>query len=362
MANRVEHRYTDPSAPGSFQGPNKLYQSAKSAGEPVKKEEVSDYLRTEDTYTLNRVARRRFPQNRTVVEGIDDLWDGDLADLIDLHKQNDGVKYLLVVVDAFSRYMWVKSLKTKFSKEVASAFDEIFAEGRLPNKIRTDLGKEFHNKAVRDKLSEHGVHLIAASNHAVFAERGIQTLKSKLFRYLIHENNLRYIDVLQDLVKSYNTTVHSSIGRPPATVTKQNESEVRIDEYQRRRKPKNDSGHPRQEIKFKVGDKVRVSLAKEVFDREYSQRWSGEIFTVASVKRRETIPVYKLKDWFGEPVNGTYYTQELQKVDVTDRTIFKVEKEEGRRLVGGREQVLIKWKYWPKKFNTWEWADQIKEI
>ena len=55
--NRLKRRYTDPSAPGSFQGPNKLYQSAKAAGELVKKEEVADYLRKEDTYTLNRVAR-----------------------------------------------------------------------------------------------------------------------------------------------------------------------------------------------------------------------------------------------------------------------------------------------------------------
>ena len=242
------------------------------------------------------------------------------------------------------------------------AFDSILAEGRIPNRVRTDLGKEFHNKTVRDGLKEHGVQLIAASNHAVFAERGIQTLKSKLFRYLIHKNNFRYIDVLQDLVGSYNSTTHSSIGRPPATVTKQNESEVRLDEYSRRRKPKNDSGHPRQEIKFKIGDKVRVSFTKEPFDREYSQRWSGEVFVIAGVRRRDTIPVYKLNDWYGEPVNGTFYTQELQKVDVTDRTIFKVEKVVKRRRVRGRNQVLIKWKYWPAKFNTWENEDQIKEI
>ena len=362
MENRLKRRYADPSAPGSFQGPNKLYQSAKAAGEQVKKEEVSDYLRKEDTYTLNRVARQRFPRNRTVVEGLDDLWDADLADVQDLHKENDNNKYLLVVIDVFSRYMWVRPLKTKFAKEVSSAFETIFAEGRKPNRVRSDLGKEFHNKKVRDTLSQHGVQLIAASNHAVFAERGIQTLKSKLFRYLIQRNNLRYIDVLQDLVKSYNHTIHSSIGRPPATVTKQSESEVRLEEYRRRRKPKNDSGHPRQEIKFKVGDKVRVSFRKEPFDREYSQKWSGEVFTVAGVRRRNTIPVYKLKDWYGEPVNGTFYTQELQKVDVTDRTIFKVEKVVKRRRRGGRNQVLIKWKYWPAKFNTWENEDQVKEI
>ena len=66
MDNRLKLRYTDPSAPGSFQGPEKLYQSAKQAGEPVKKRDVSDYLQSEDTYTLNRVARRRFPRNKTL--------------------------------------------------------------------------------------------------------------------------------------------------------------------------------------------------------------------------------------------------------------------------------------------------------
>ena len=362
MENRLKRRYADPSAPGSFQGPEKIYQSAKAAGEAVKKEEVVDYLRKEDTYTLNRVARRRFPQNRTVVEGLDDLWDADLADVQDMHPENSGTKYLLVVIDTFSRYMWVRLLKTKYAKEVSAAFDTIFIEGRKPNRVRTDLGKEFHNKTVRDRFNEHGIILIPASNHAVFAERGIQTLKSKLFRYLIQQNNFHYIDVLQDLVTSYNNTIHSSIGRPPATVTKQNESEVRLDNYLLRRKPKNDSDHPRQELKFKVGDKVRVSFTKEPFDREYSQRWSGEVFVIAKVTRKDTIPIYKLNDWYGEPLNGTYYTQELQKVDVSDRTIFKVEKVLKRRRVRGREQVLIKWKYWGSKYNTWENADQVKEI
>ena len=108
MEEGLRRRYNDPAAPGSFQGPDKLYTSANQAGATgICRQDVDNFLQKEDTYTLNRSARRKFPRNRVVVRGVDTQWDVDLADLALLGESNDGTKYLLLTVDVFSRYVWV---------------------------------------------------------------------------------------------------------------------------------------------------------------------------------------------------------------------------------------------------------------
>ena len=353
----LKRRYNDPSAPGSFQGPEKLYTSAKKDGHTRK--DVVRYLQKENTYTLNRALIRKFPRNRVIVEGIDSQWDIDLADLALLEKDNDGYKYVLLAIDVFSRYVWVRPLKTKYAKEVVKALQSIFAEGRTPHSIRTDGGKEFQNKTVKSFLTEYGIHLFSTYNEtqANYAERAIKTIKSKLYRYLISRNTLRYIDVLQDLVKSYNHTKHSSLGRTPASVNKNNEGEVRLDQYMLRRKIRD---RP-QKMWFDLGDQVRISFRREAFDREYGQKWSGEVFVISDRRRRNGIPIYKLKDWNGEPIKGTFYQQQLQKVDVSDEDNFKIEKILKRRRRNGKNQVFVKWLHWPKKFNQWIDEDTITQ-
>ena len=152
------------------------------------------------------------------------------------------------------------------------------------------------------------------------------------------------------------------MGRTPATVDKSNESEVRLDQYRLRRKPKHDEDHRKQRILFDIGDQVRVSFRRETFDREYGQKWSGEVFIITERDRRNGIPIYKLRDWNGEPIKGTFYQQQLQKVDVSDEDAFKIDKVLKRRRVNGRNQVLVKWLNWPKKFNQWIDEDAIEEI
>ena len=358
MVDDIRRQYNDPSAPGSFQGPAKLATRNRSI------KDVLAALRKENTYTLNRALKRRFPRNQVVVEGLDSQWDVDLADLALLKKSNDDSKYFLLAIDIFSRYVWVRPLKTKYATEIVKVLKSILAEGRRPHSIRADGGREFQNRTVKAFLAEQGIHIFSTYNdtQANYAERAIKTIKSKLYRYLISRNTLRYIDVLQDLVKSYNNTKHSSLGRTPASVNKGNESEVRYDQYRLRRKPKNDEDHKKQRMLFDIGDQVRISYRREAFDREYGQKWSGEVFIIAERDRRNGIPIYKLKDWNGEPIKGTFYQQQLQKVDVSDDDAFKIDKVLKRRRRNGRNQILVKWMHWPNKFNKWIDEDVVEDI
>ena len=287
---------------------------------------------------LHKPVKRKFRKRRVLVSGIDKIWAADLADMQALSKENEGYKFLLLVIDTFSKYGWIVPLKNKKGETIVKALKEIFKEsGRRPDKLWTDKGREFFNKDVRDL-----VYLYATENEekSSIAERWIRTMKEKMFKYFTDNNTYNYIDALPELVEDYNNTVHSSTKLTPTDASKEeNELKVWRNLYPDRYKTS------RLNPKFSVGDKVRITKKKEVFEKGYTTRWTEEIFTIKEI--RETNPItYKLKDLKGEEIEGTFYEPELQK---TEQQIYRIEKiikkEKGRSFV--------KWKGYSDKFNSW---------
>ena len=91
---------------------------------------------------------------------IDSLWEADLAFVQDVAKENDGVNYLLVVIDVLSKYVWVRPMKNKTARSLLEAFDSILSEGRKPEKLRTDKGTEFVNDSFQQYLRKKGISFI----------------------------------------------------------------------------------------------------------------------------------------------------------------------------------------------------------
>ena len=231
--------YFDPSHPGSFAGPEKLYKAVKSEGTfKIGQHRIRKWLQDQESYSLTKGARRRFPRSRVVVEGLDSMWDADLMDMASLAKYNDGYKYVLVCLDVFSRYLWCVPLRTKTGGEVTEAFRSVLSGDRKPEVIRTDKGREFRNKEVSNYLESVGVHHFVTQNEpkANYAEKCVKTVKHKLFRYLLKTRSHRYVNVLADITGSYNNTEHQSLGRTPASVNKENEGESRYEQYLLRKK------------------------------------------------------------------------------------------------------------------------------
>ena len=287
---------------------------------------------------LHKPVKRKFRKRRVLVSGIDKIWAADLADMQALSKENEGYKFLLLVIDTFSKYGWIVPLKDKKGETIVKALKEIFKEsGRRPDKLWTDKGREFFNKDVRDL-----VYLYATENEekSSIAERWIRTMKEKMFKYFTDNNTYNYIDALPELVEDYNNTVHSSTKLTPTDASKEeNELKVWRNLYPDRYKTS------RLNPKFSVGDKVRITKKKKVFEKGYTTRWTEEIFTIKEI--RETNPItYKLEDLKGEEIEGTFYEPELQK---TEQQIYRIEKiikkEKGRSFV--------KWKGYSDKFNSW---------
>lgn len=190
-------------------------------------------------------------------------------------------------------------------------------------------------------------------------------MKNLMYRYFMKNRTYHFINILQDLVKSYNKRPHRSlVGNAPANVNKENADEIRLESYLsgKTKLDVNQSktlGRSKEKkrakpfFKFKIGDDVRLSQLKHPFQRDYQQKWTEEFFKVNERYKRGQIPVYKLKDLAGDPIEGTSYESELQKVIKSEDVSYRVEKILKRRRHGKTHEVYVKWEGWPKKFNSW---------
>ena len=364
----------NPRHPASFSGPSKLFQVVKEEGKyNIGLFRIKQFLQNQDAYSLQKKVRRKgFKRRRVVVQGVDFQWEADLMDVQSLASYNNAIRFLLVVVDVFSRYLWVEPLKDKKAKSVINAFDKIFKGTRHPRAIRSDKGSEFYNRYFKQYLKEKGIKIFYALNEtkANYAERYIQTLRKRLIRYQTHVQKYKYVDILQDVVNSINETPNRSLdGRKPASINKDNEEEVRFDAYLARTrkqsttsKPKTSSRRKPAPYTLKIGDQVRITHLKRTFQRDFDQTYTEEIFVVRSRFRSQGIPIYQLKDMMDENINGSFYASELQKITAKDdKTIWRIDKILRKRKVKGRTEVLVQWRGWPKKFNSYVAEKDIKE-
>ncbi|PFX12388.1 putative uncharacterized transposon-derived protein F54H12.3 [Stylophora pistillata] len=248
---------------------------------------------------------------RVIVNGIDEIWCSDLVEMQKFAKWNKGYRYLLMVLDIFSKYGWIVPLKNKKGESVAAGFKQIFAEGRVPKKMWTDKGSEYYNSHVKDLFKAKGVELYSTENEekSSVCERWNRTIKTKMWKQFTIQNNTVYLDILPKILEKYNNTKHRSIGMTPVEASKKkNENAVYLKLYGEKLNAV-DTYPP----KFAVGDHVRISKFKrQLFDKGYTPNWSEEIFVVDEVQYTEPI-TYKLKDLLGEEIKGTFYEQEMLK-------------------------------------------------
>ncbi|XP_065680649.1 uncharacterized protein LOC136094570 [Hydra vulgaris] len=197
-----------------------------------------------------------------------------------------------MVIDIFSKYGWIIPLKSKTGIEVADAFNKIFKDRKCA-KLWVDKGLEFYNKHVKAL----GVHLYSTENEekSCVVERWNRTMKEKI--------------------------------------------KVR-------------SEHNK--LKFTIGDKVRIIKKKELFEKGYTPRWTEEVFTVSQIQYTDP-PTYKITDYNGEEIQGTFYKQELQK---TSQEIFRIEKVIKKQ----GNKSFVKWYGYPDTFNSWVNNTELKAI
>ncbi len=163
---------------------------------------------------------------------------------------------------------------------------------------------------------------------------------------MTRNNTKRYIDDLQNIVKAINHSYHRMKRCRPVDVNCDNEMEVWETLYDQ----KQPSKLPR--FKFEVGDQVRITKEKHVFEKGYLPNFTQEIFTMVERVPRKP-PVYRLNDWNNEPIEGVFYEQELVKTIKEADDVYKIEKILQRRTKRGIKEVYVKWLGYPNTFNQW---------
>ena len=131
-----------------------------------------------------------------------------------ISKFTKGFRFLLCVIDIFSKYVWVVPLKDKKGVSIVNAFQKILKESdRKPNKIWVDKGSEFYNNSFKKWLKDNDIemYLIHNEGKSVVAERFIRTLMTKIYRYMTSISKNVYIEKLDDLVNEYNNIYHRII-------------------------------------------------------------------------------------------------------------------------------------------------------
>lgn len=288
---------------------------------------------------LHAPARRFYKRRSVVIRDIDETWS---ADLCDMQAYSDkGYKHILTVIDNFSKYAWAKPLKNKTGPEVTAAMESIFKQGRVCKKLHVDQGTEFYNADFKKMLQKYNVEMYStfSSLKAMIIERWNRTLKTRMWKKFSLNGNYKWVDMLPDLVSEYNNTVHSKIKMKPVEVNEENAELLRLHVYN-----SYDVSDPKG--KFQLGDRVRISKSKTVFTKGYLPSWSTELFSIAKV--RKTKPVtYELRDDNDQPIQGTFYKEELQKTKHPDvYLIEKILKKKG-------DKVYVKWLGFDSTHNSW---------
>ena len=308
---------------------------------------------------MHRMPVRRFKRRSYKVSHPGRIVQADLADMQLLASHNDGYRYILVVIDVFSRVLYVRALRNKSAATVARAFQSIFDEELADAPIKflhTDAGTEFVNSTLRALLNKRNIKLMHSDNvetKAAMAERVIRTLKHRIYSYFTQNNTYRWIDVLPKICSAYNSSFHRSIQTTPerahrvsglANVRRTADVADESDRNEEKKKLPSD-------YKFAVGDTVRLSNPSRSFKKGFQSQWTIEIFIVW--KRFPTDPAtYMVRDSKGVPIRGTFYSQELQHV--TEPETYKIEKILSHRMRRGVKEVLVKWLGYPDTHNSWE--------
>jgi hypothetical protein len=250
---------------------------------------------------LHKKIIRKFPRRKVIVNNLDDIWSADLVDMQLYSKQNSGFKYLLTVIDIYSKYAWIIPLKTKSSISIIEAFTKLFKD-RKPKKLWTDSGKEFINKEFKHFLTKNDVEMYQTFNEgkAVVIERFNRTIKEKMWRYFTQHDTNKYLDVLPKLLNEYNNSYHSTIKMTPSEGSKPNNKIIHVQNIN------NDKP------KFKIGDRVRIYKYKKHFSKGYETNWTKEIFVISKIVKTNPI-TYKIKDLNDEEITGSFYSNELNK-------------------------------------------------
>lgn len=308
---------------------------------------------------LHKPAFKKYKTARVIVSSKNDIWSADLMDMGVKNSQSI-YRYILVVVDAWTKYVWVGLAKDKKADTILELLKEILATGNVPRRLWVDQGSEFINDKVQNHLDIYGIETYHtySKNKSVYAERFIRTLKDRLYRWMTEHNTEKWTkEAVNNIVKEYNNTPHTTTKIKPIDLLNNKDPQVDIDLYNKLASKYNNDDDSKQ--KFYKDDWVRISLVKGPLEKSAEQNWSNETYQISDVIKTNGIYIYKIKDYTDKIIEGTFYTQELQKSLLEDT--YLVEKVLKHRTYKNIKQSQVIYVGFPKEVH-WINDSDIKDL
>jgi hypothetical protein len=248
-------------------------------------------------------------------------------------------------------------IENKNQNSTTDAMEKIIQNSK-PKRCQADKGSEFFNAKFKKLLKDNNIILYATNSDlkAQTVERFNRTIKDKMWRIFTEKGNHRWIDILPKLIKSYNNSYHRSIKRTPNQVKHKDEAEIFLELYKYR---KEDGDSSTIKINFQVGEFVRISNIKGIFDKGYLANFTREIFVIQKIVASNP-PSFHLQDLNGEEIKGSFYDKELQKVKDLDEN-FEIDKILESKKINNQKYFLVSWSGYPSSFNSWVPQSKIEQ-
>ena len=234
---------------------------------------------------------------KIVYNHIDEIWSIDLADMIDYKISNiKGYRYIFIIIDNFSKYLWAIPLKNKYSQTIADEFSNVLSKPkRKPLKIESDRGTESYKSVFQNLLKSKNIHHHSryTDKGPSIAERVIKTIRNLLKKPVFLAGNADWLTELPSVIKQYKNTIHHSFKMIPIQTSKSSNKKTvysNLKDNRHKKKPK-----------FKLGDIVRTADIKSVFSKGDSTNCSYKLYTITEVIH-DSVPSYKI-DYFPERHN-----------------------------------------------------------
>lgn len=291
---------------------------------------------------LHKPSRKNFKRRRVIQKGLNNTWQIDLVEMIPYNQENKGYKYILTVIDIFSKYAYARGIKNKDASSIVKAMTDVFKKARYgyPKNIHSDQGKEFFNKDFKHLMEKHKInhyHTFSKMKASII-ERFNRTIKNKMWPRFNLQGHYNWISIIDEIIREYNNRRHRTIRMKPIAVNFKNEQLLLNSVYSHVKLFKRG--------KFKKGDYVRISKEKGIFSKGYLPNWSTEIFRIEKI--RLTNPVtYILIDLNNNIISGNFYEEELQKTIYIDT--YLVEKILRRK----KDKIFVKWLGFDNSHNSW---------
>lgn len=355
LEKEIIERYKTPGDPLAFSSAKNIYYHLN---QEVPLKTIQDVLSSIESHTLHKEFHKG-ERNKSYSRYKRYQFQLDLCFILDLSEYNDNIKYFLTVIDTFTRYAFVRPLENKKGVTVLNAFKDILIEAKdKPFMIVCDKGTEFTNKSFNDYCNNENIKVILpeSNTHAAYIERFNRTFQNLIRKFCTEFQTNRYIDFLQDIIKSYNLRKHRMIGMSPFEAEKNPHAALIINNIISKQELQITKKKP----DLQVGSFVRISKYKNKFSRGYDEQTQNEIFKIKSISNNKRKPLYYLSDYNGiEDIKGGFYRFEITPVNINT---FRIEKILKRKKIRGQNFALVKWLGYGHQHNQWINEDELQNI